>query len=206
MEPAELVGLIVAHGGAVPPDRLTAVSQRIEAFGAQKAPSTLNQRRVFVGDWLQRQLKESGALGLGGSTPRVAWGGAGQHVVLGAGQSPPAAPPNLVTSPPIAAGGLRTPRDSPRATLAPGGGGVLLPPSAGLESALSAAEEALLAARIGELVEPNGRLNIPPELVPRLTSDVTLALGKHRSPPSLSARRRLIEDCNHRLAETPTRA
>ena len=83
--------------------------------------------------------------------------------------------------------------------------GALLLPSAGVESALSAAEEAALAARIGELLEPNGQLNIPPELVPKLTSEVTLALGKHRSPPSLSARRRLIEDCNRKRAAEPTR-
>eukprot|EP00966_Prymnesium_polylepis_P002500 57684-Prymnesium_polylepis.1 len=60
MESSELLALLVAHGGEVPPGRLGGVSQRIESFGTQKAPSTLAQRRVFVQDWMQRQpgLKE----------------------------------------------------------------------------------------------------------------------------------------------------
>eukprot|EP00966_Prymnesium_polylepis_P016602 383058-Prymnesium_polylepis.1 len=67
-------------------------------------------------------------------------------------------------------------------------------PRAGVDSALSGAEEDELASRIGALMDGSGRLHLPAELVPRLTSDVNLALGKHKSPPSLAARRRLIED------------
>ena len=56
------------------------------------------------------------------------------------------------------------------------------------------AEAVELAQRISQLADMNGNLRVPPELVPTLTAEVTAALGRHKSPPSLSARRRLIED------------
>ncbi|KAL3904194.1 MAG: hypothetical protein SGPRY_011382 [Prymnesium sp.] len=167
-EASELFALLCAHGGEVPPDRLAAISLKIEGFGSQKAPGTLSQRRVFVRDWMERQRRDaSAAHGEPHDTSSLA-------DRLAASSQSPVTPKGLASHSGFCGKAMT---------------GATITPSEGIS-----AEAADLATRIGRLVEPSGKLHIPAELVPTLTSDVTLALGKSRTPPSLSARRRLIED------------
>ena len=79
----------------------------------------------------------------------------------------------------------------------PVGGALLAPSNVAYPSAQTplSAEEADLVARIGACVDGRtGVLHVPAEQIPVLTSDVCALVGRLKSPPALSARRRLIED------------
>ena len=100
-------------------------------------------------------------------------------VPLGLGEYPTPRPP---TAGPV----LTTPHSSLRSSGVGVGGG-----ADGLSE-----HELQLAARVGTMVTPSGRLSIPSAEVPTLTAEVVAALGHSRHPisGSVSARRRFIED------------
>ena len=100
-------------------------------------------------------------------------------VPLGLGEYPTPRPP---TAAPV----LTTPHSSLRSSGVGVGGG-----ADGLSE-----HELQLAARVGTMVTPSGRLSIPSAEVPTLTAEVVAALGHSRHPisGSVSARRRFIED------------
>ena len=100
-------------------------------------------------------------------------------VPLGLGEYP-------TPRPPTAGPAVMTPHSSLRSSGVGVGGG-----ADGLSE-----HELQLAARVGTMVTPSGRLSIPSAEVPTLTAEVVAALGHSRHPisGSVSARRRFIED------------
>ena len=100
-------------------------------------------------------------------------------VPLGLGEYP-------TPRPPTAGPAAMTPHSSLRSSGVGVGGG-----ADGLSE-----HELQLAARVGTMVTPSGRLSIPSAEVPTLTAEVVAALGHSRHPisGSVSARRRFIED------------
>ena len=54
LEVEELAELLGSKDGVAPPALLGAVCSRIEALSGVKAPAAMQQRRVFMQDWLAR--------------------------------------------------------------------------------------------------------------------------------------------------------
>ena len=196
LEPTELHALLLEHDGDPPSEHLAAVCQRIEAITGLKAPSQLAQRRVHISDWVisvSLASRPSRAPSVPGTPPLPSSSG-------------PALPP--CSTPPSAsavASVPSTPRSGPStpgplATALAGGAlasaaasALASPPPTGHADDISD-DELALAMRVGAMRDGNGRLHVPAEALPSVLSEVLLRTGRLKSPPSLSVRRRLIED------------
>ena len=177
MDPAELGVLLVKNDFTPPSEHLVAVCSKIESFTNQKAPMRLQQRRIFIKDWVEKMT-----------------GGA---VTTAAAETPTAERPSTARS---ASGASATPPSSSRGVFPPstprsGGSDAAEYLSVPSKSSQPLSEEELaLVQRISSHVDARGTLHVPPDHLPVITSLVATSLGKLKSPPSLSARRRLIDD------------
>ena len=168
MEEGELAALLVANDATPPAAHLSAVCARIELLSNHKAPTKLSHRRVYIQDWCE-------AVG-GPVTKRTA--------------APAPLPPAPAT--PRSASRPATAGASFGSALLSGGGPAPSTPRSGDPASPLSAVEMELAERISGHRDARGRVHIPPEQLPSLTSDVVAILGKLKSPPSLSARRLLV--------------
>ena len=185
-----LCALLDSNDGVVPSRALGSISSRIEALSGNKAPKTLAQRRVFIGDWRTSERGRSGESLPPQPIPRQN----SRHGPPPAIRPPSASPATLSRSGEPAAATAAAPATA--APVTPGGvdGGELsrsLSASRIRRIGGASAEERGLAAEIGQL-KVGGQ--IPTQAVPLLCERVAAALGQERSPASLSARRCLIDD------------
>ena len=198
LEPTELHALLLEHDGDPPSEHLAAVCQRIEAITGLKAPSQLAQRRVHISDWVisvSLASRPSRAPSVPGTPPLPSSSGP----ALPPCSTPPSASA-VASVPSTPRSGPSTPRAGPLATALAGGAlasaaasALASPPPTGHADDISD-DELALAMRVGAMRDGNGRLHVPAEALPSVLSEVLLRTGRLKSPPSLSVRRRLIED------------
>ena len=198
LEPTELHALLLEHDGDPPSEHLAAVCQRIEVITGLKAPSQLAQRRVHISDWVisvSLASRPSRAPSVPGTPPLPSSSGP----ALPPCSTPPSASA-VASVPSTPRSGPSTPRAGPLATALAGGAlasavasALASPPPTGHADDISD-DELALAMRVGAMRDGNGRLHVPAEALPSVLSEVLLRTGRLKSPPSLSVRRRLIED------------
>ena len=176
MEAPELAALLLFHDGDPPTEHIGAVCARIEKLTSQKAPGKLAQRRVHISDWVLKNAPPS-SRGVRRTSETAEAASPARGTVM-----PP--PPSLPPTPPV-----QLPLAS---SLLPGSSGGT--PAAGAPGREASAEELALAQRVGALRDSHGRLHVPAEQLPTILSAVLEVTGRLKSPPSLSARRRMIED------------
>jgi len=60
LDEPSLLRQLVLCGGKVPVQQLNAVSSRVETLSSSTAPRTLSQKRVFITDWMDKQMARNG--------------------------------------------------------------------------------------------------------------------------------------------------
>ena len=169
-ESEQLCQLLQEQGDKLPSEHVAAVCNRIEQITGHKAPMKLAHRRVHIGDWVAKNAPPDAV-----PTPRAGHASVAAPVPVSHTAAAHTPATSNATSAPVAclpASKSTTPR---------------------MASHVGEAKLALVQ-RIGALRDGNGRIHVPAEQLPLITSEVVAATGRVKSPPSLSARRRLIED------------
>ena len=172
-ESEQLCQLLLEQGDELPSEHVAAVCSRIEQITGHKAPMKLAQRRVYISDWVAKNAPPDAV-----PTPRTGHASAAAPVPF----SHTAATPTPATSAAVSARVACLPASNSTS-----------PRMASMQADAAGEAKMALVQRIGALRDGNGRIHVPAEQLPLITSEVA-ATGRVKSPPSVSARRRLIED------------